>query len=94
MARKERLYLTAISIQAGIITLISDTGVIECYRQRGIGSMDARVRQELISRGLIRGDWQSFKELPSNYSIEFEDPEIMGKARASFPDPTKKRVRK
>ena len=40
---------------------------------------------ELVAAGKLASYWWSCKELPSNYSISFEDEEIMGKARATFP---------
>lgn len=82
-----REYLTAISIDAGIITLIEPEGSIGYYRQRGIGRLkDFEIRQ-LISMGMLNPNWAKLKELPRNWSIEFEDEEIMGKARATFPIP-------
>lgn len=87
MARQERQYLTAISIVSGIITLIDYNGNICNYRQRGIGKFTEKQRQVLISAGLLQRNWEQFKELPSYITISFEDPEIMGKARATYPNP-------
>lgn len=81
----EREYLTAISINCGIITLIEPDGNIGYYRQRGIGTMDASRINNLIRSRLLSPNWKSVKELPRNWSIEFEDEEIMGKARATYP---------
>lgn len=83
----EREYITAISIEAGIIMLIEPEGSIGFYRQRGIGSLSAPVRAVLIRNGLLDSKWNTVKELPKNWTIEFEDEEIMGKARATFPVP-------
>lgn len=87
MARQERQYLTAISIVSGIITLIDYNGNICTYRQRGIGKFTEKQRQVLISAGLLQRNWEQFKELPSYITISFEDPEIMGRARATYPNP-------
>lgn len=87
--KKQRIYLTAISIDMGIITLIGENGTIENYRQRGIGAIPANVRALLISKKLLHPRWDTAKELPRHYSIVFEDEEIMGKARATYPDPAK-----
>ena len=86
MASKERQYLTAIGIQKGIIGLIEDDGTIGYYRQRGIQRIETSKRAVLIKIGALDKDWASYKELPPHYSISFEDPDIMGRARASFPD--------
>ena len=83
--KQPREYLTAIAIEMGIITLIEPDGVIGFYRQRGIGSIEPAKQQQLIRQGLLDPRWRQAKELPRNWSIEFEDEEIMGKARATFP---------
>ncbi len=84
---QEREYLTAVSIERGIITLIQPDGSIGFYRQRGLGMISDINKQRLINRNLLDPRWKMVKELPKNWSIEFEDEEIMGKARASFPLP-------
>lgn len=87
MAKQNREYLTAISIDKGIILLIEPDGKLGNYRQRGIGALNPQLRNKLIQVGLLAYNWECFKELPRNYSIEFEDEEIMGKARATFSIP-------
>jgi hypothetical protein len=87
MAKQERQYLTAVTICAGIITLINQDGSIGYYRQRGISRLSDQQRHILISNGLLHRNWEGFKELPSNISISYEDPELMGRARASYPNP-------
>lgn len=82
----ERQYLTAISICSGIITLIDYNGQICRYRQRGIQKIDERVRKRLIGLGFLVKNWNQFQELPSYISISFEDPALMGRARASYPN--------
>ena len=37
------------------------------------------------SGGMLAPNWKCLPELPSNISISFEDPELMGRARATFP---------
>lgn len=85
--KREREYLTAITIVGGIITLIDNNGSIQYFRQRGIKKIPDKQRQILISIGLLQRDWERYKELPSNISISFEDPSIMGRARATYPNP-------
>lgn len=87
--KQQRVYLTAVSIEAGVITLIGENGTLENYRQRGIKSIPNNVKALLISKRLLHPRWETLKELPRHYSISFEDEEIMGKARATYPDPAK-----
>jgi hypothetical protein len=84
--KKEREYLTAITICGGIITLIDMNGNICYYRQRGIKRFTDQQRQLLIANGFLQKNWEQFKELPGHISISFEDPEIMGRARATYPN--------
>lgn len=85
----ERLYLTAISIEAGIITLIDNNGNVVQYRQRGLNKFNENQIKKLIQYGLLNMDWKEYKELPKNISIEFEEPSIMGKAQATYPSISK-----
>ena len=78
-------YITAICIRAGIITLIEPDGSIADYRQRGMNTMNKMYVNKLIFAGLLDPRWKQYKELPKNYRIYFEDEEIMGKARATYP---------
>jgi hypothetical protein len=89
MAKQERIYLTAISVTAGIILLIDTDGTLRKYRQRGIQKFTEKQQKVLISAGLLVPDWGRYKELPSHVSISFEDPEVMGKAQATYPNPEK-----
>ena len=41
-------------------------------------------RAILIKIGALSKDWINYKELPRNYSISYEDPEIQGRALATF----------
>lgn len=86
-----REYLIAIHIDNGLITLIEPDGDIGMYRQRGIQRMTKNGLAILISNGALARDWANYKELPKNWSISFEDEEIMGKARATFPNPFKQK---
>lgn len=82
----EREYLTAVSINAGIITLIEPNGNIGYYRQRNIQNLGVQKRACLVKIGALNKDWAKYKELPRNYSISYEEPEIQGRALASFTD--------
>ena len=85
MAKKQRRFLTAISVVGGIITLINEQGDIETYTQRGIRKLDQNKIKACVQRGMLAPNWKCLPELPSNISISFEDPELMGRARATFP---------
>lgn len=89
MAKRERQYLTAVAIVAGIITLIDCDGQLVKYRQRGIKKYTEKQLRVLMETGLLDPRWKMYKELPSNVSISFEDPEIMGRAQATYPNPEK-----
>lgn len=89
MATQERMYLTAVSVVAGIITLIDFDGNIVTYRQRGIQRYSDKQLKVLVSTGLLDPSWKMYKELPKHISISFEDPEIMGRAQATYPNPEK-----
>lgn len=80
-----RRNLTAVTIVAGIITLIDENGIMCYYRQRGITNIPPQIKLYLINAGFLHRNWNNFKELPSNISIKYEDEEILGKARATFP---------
>lgn len=82
---KEKIYLTAVTIVGGIITLIDENGDIRYYRQRGIDKISKADRQLLIASGMLQLQWEQFPELPKNVSISFEDPTIMGRARVTYP---------
>lgn len=86
-SNNQRVYLTAIAIAAGIIDLIGPDGSIITYRQRGIKKIPDEIKYKLIAMGLLHRDWENFQELPSNISISFEDPYIMGRAKASYTIP-------
>ena len=51
MAKKQRRYLTAISIVGGIINLINEQGDIETYTQRGIRKLHLLQLIMLIREG-------------------------------------------
>lgn len=84
--KTERQYITAISIMQGIITLIEPNGEIGYYRQRGIKALSPSVRDRVIHDGFLDKNWGKYPELPRNYTIYFEEPEIMGRAVATFPN--------
>lgn len=81
----ERKYITAICIMKGIIELIEPNGEIGYYRQRGIKALSPSVRDRVTKDGFLDKNWGKYPELPKNYTIYFEDPEIMGRAVATFP---------
>lgn len=84
--REQREYLIAISIDKGLITLIDPNGEIGVYRQRGLKQFSKAQLDYLVQNGYLNPAWSNYKELPKNWSISFEDEEIMGKARVTFPN--------
>lgn len=80
-----REYLIAVHIINGIILLIEPDGSLGEYRQRGIQTLSPNVIKSEIRNGKLNAHWKSYPELPKNYSITFEDAEIMGRALATYP---------
>lgn len=85
MAKVDRRYLTAVAIDRGIINLLDEYGRMQSFRQRGIKRIPEITRKRLVYIGELDGNWGEYKELPRDVTISFEDEDIMGKARASFP---------
>lgn len=81
---KTREYLTAIAIDKGIIQLIKPDGNIGYYRQRGITKYTPDQVKNFVRKGLLIKQWDKCEELPYNWSISFEDEQIMGRAYATF----------
>lgn len=79
-----RKYLTVLCIEKAIIALIEEDGEINFYRQRGIENYSIADRRKFVRDDLLDEKWSTYKEIPSNYSISFEDPYIMGKAYVNF----------
>ena len=82
--RKERVYLTAVAVDRGVINVINPNGELGLYAQRGIKKLRPDEATVAIERGLINPIAFSLQELPSNYSIAFESAEHQGRAVASF----------
>lgn len=78
-----RKQLIAITVYKGIIQLI-DEGNIAYYAQRGIRKLSIEQIQYAIASGQLDERAINLKELPSDYSIRFEDPSIQGRAIATF----------
>ncbi len=85
--KSEKIRVTAISIEQGVIKLIEPDGSIGTYSQRGIRKLSYNEREMAISRGFITPMVLMLRELPLKYAIEFDEPTIMGKAKASFSMP-------
>ena len=84
--KKEKEYLTAIDIRAGIIRLIEMDGSIGTYRQRGIEKYSPEQLAKLVGLGLLDAMWVRYPSLPGYKKITYEVPDIMGRARGTFPD--------
>lgn len=80
-----REYITAIYIEKGIVELIEPDGTIGYYRQVNIQKLPQQIIDEAIKRGELDKNWKSYKEIPQNWSIAFEDQEIQGRALKTFP---------
>ncbi len=85
----EKEYLTAISICAGIITLIDYNGNLCQYRQRGIGRFNHEQRMNLISLGLLQRGWERYEEIPKHIVLSYEDSTLLGKASSKYPTAVK-----
>ena len=76
---------TCMGCRSFLTPYIDENGEMCYYRQRGITSMAPQLKLYLVNAGFLHRNWNNFKELPSNISIKYEDEEILGKARATFP---------
>lgn len=74
----------AVSIDKGIILLIENDGSLNYYRQRGINTLAPNEILSEMQKGNLDQRWKLIQELPRNYSIYFEDEEIMGRAKATY----------
>ncbi len=83
--KNKKDYLTAVSIECGIITLLDKDGCMVQYRQRGIERMGDEQRGLLIAMGMLCRTWELYPELPGDIALSFEDPTIMGIAREAYP---------
>lgn len=84
MENTKRKRLTAVTIQGGIIQLIEENGSMGYYAQRGLSKLSEADKCYAIESRMINPKAFSLKELPSNYSISYECPEVQGKAVATF----------
>ena len=82
--KKEKVYSTAIAIDRGLISLIMENGTIGYFLQRGVHCVSEEDKAKLVYKGLLIPNYKNFKELPANYKIEFEEPDIQGRAKVSF----------
>lgn len=80
----EREFVTVINIEKGIIMLVESNGSLSSYRQRGINNLNINEINQEINSGRLAKDWNNYNELPINYSISFEDPEVCGRAVATY----------
>lgn len=76
--------VTAICIWEGVIQLIEPNGTIGYYAQRGVHQLNQYQTKTAFEQGRLSAQALTLPELPANYSISFEDEEIMGKAEAKF----------
>lgn len=79
-----RRHLICIGVDRGIIGVITETGEVESYSQRGIRELSLADKCYCIESGILNSKVFNLKELPRNISIQFEEPSIMGKPRATF----------
>lgn len=84
MENKNKVDLTVISIDKGIITLIEEDGTFGVYRQTGIEKYKGDQLYRMIKAGLLDANWRLYQVIPDNYSISYEDPMIQGRAYKSF----------
>lgn len=82
MARWE--YVTVVAVQKGIIQLIEPNGNIACYRQAGITKLPLKQIRLLMINDKLDINFSAYPEIPSNYVLQCEAPEIMGKVYKDF----------
>ena len=80
----DRVYVTAVTFDRGLITVIEPNGKMGHYSQRGINKLSKSIIASLVGRGNLRKDILRFTEFPKNYSLVNEDPESLGRIFVTF----------
>ena len=78
------IQVTAVAIQKGVIRVIEPNGLLRDYAQRGLSKYSDEMKLKSLREGIITQYTLTLRELPKNYSISFECPEIQGRAYATF----------
>lgn len=92
--RAKNKVLTAVSIYKGVITLIDENGEIKHYMQRGVESLSMMKKAELGRQDLLDFDSAlTYKDLPKDISLEFEDP-CQGKVYVTYNEKREKELLK
>lgn len=76
--------LTAVAVDKGLITVINEQGHLEHYAQRGIAIYNNEQKYALVKAGKLNPAALSFKELPRNIRIQYECPDVQGRAYATY----------
>lgn len=79
-----RVYVTAVAFDRGLISVVEPDGKMGYYSQRGVGKLDKNVFFSLVRKGHLRKDIWKFKEFPKDYSLVNEDPEALGRIFVTF----------
>lgn len=85
MAATVKRKLIAVSDCSGIITVITEDGSLQTFRQTGITGISTNEKQLFIAHGMLVSNWASYPEIPSSIGVSFEDPSIQGRVRRAFP---------
>ena len=80
----DRVYVTAVTFDRGLITVVEPNGKMGYYSQRGINKLSKSTLANLVGRGHLRKDILRFTEFPKNYSLVNEDPESLGRIFVTF----------
>jgi hypothetical protein len=82
-----------VSINKGVITLIDENGEVKNYLQRGIESLSMMKKAELGRLNLLDFNASlSYKDLPKDISLEFEDPGTQGRVYVTYSEKREKEL--
>ena len=79
-----RINVIALYVVKGMISLIDTDGEVRVYRQRGIQRLSEVEIAKEIKEGRLNKDWKQYKEVPNNYSVSFECPDIQGRCLVTY----------
>jgi hypothetical protein len=85
MSAATRHYADVINYEKGLITLVQEDGSVGVYTQRGIKELSPLEKSREVKAGRLDPNFMNFRELPGNYTLVFEAPEITGKCTATYP---------
>lgn len=84
MASTERYYVTLVSYDRGIISVVNPDGKIGTYTQRGVHKLNEMQYRMAVGAGMLRPDARNFKDFPKEFTLNNERPDIMGRVKVTF----------